>query len=212
MCSVLRVQASCRSQPCGTLTTWSTARAAASGEWPHDVRRSACLTRPRHSSRVCGNNKGIIRKYALDICRQCFRCAAGGKTSFAHCCSPPARGAGNTPRTLASSRVRPPRREGRAAAKRVGFRRRLVASTGVVRRRRWRRGCLFVARCSAPPRLQKRVLSTAPHACASPRPLSTGRARVETRDARCLSAVTLSCRRAAERAVFLGCAQEWRIL
>jgi hypothetical protein len=24
-------------------------------------------------SRVCGNQKGIIRKYALDICRQCFR-------------------------------------------------------------------------------------------------------------------------------------------
>jgi hypothetical protein len=22
---------------------------------------------------VCGNQKGIIRKYALDICRQCFR-------------------------------------------------------------------------------------------------------------------------------------------
>lgn len=24
-------------------------------------------------SRVCGSNKGIIRKYALEICRQCFR-------------------------------------------------------------------------------------------------------------------------------------------
>lgn len=24
-------------------------------------------------SRVCGNQGGIIRKYGLDICRQCFR-------------------------------------------------------------------------------------------------------------------------------------------
>ena len=24
-------------------------------------------------SRVCGNNKGIVRKYELNLCRQCFR-------------------------------------------------------------------------------------------------------------------------------------------
>jgi len=24
-------------------------------------------------SRVCANTKGLIRKYALDMCRQCFR-------------------------------------------------------------------------------------------------------------------------------------------
>ncbi|CDW97662.1 hypothetical protein [Sporisorium scitamineum] len=29
--------------------------------------------RPSHNSRVCGNQGGIIRKYGLDICRQCFR-------------------------------------------------------------------------------------------------------------------------------------------
>ncbi|PWN39797.1 ribosomal protein S14 [Ceraceosorus guamensis] len=37
------------------------------------------FTHPRNNSkggrqcRVCGNNGGIIRKYGLDICRQCFR-------------------------------------------------------------------------------------------------------------------------------------------
>ncbi|KAK0518810.1 40S ribosomal protein S29 [Tilletia horrida] len=28
---------------------------------------------PPRLSRVCGNQGGIIRKYGLDICRQCFR-------------------------------------------------------------------------------------------------------------------------------------------
>jgi hypothetical protein len=52
---------------------------------------------------VCGNQKGIIRKYALDICRQCFReyakdigfvkaRAAGGRQrprARQEACSPP---------------------------------------------------------------------------------------------------------------------------
>lgn len=43
-----------------------------------------CLSSPHHPlaygtriltllSRVCGNQSGVIRKYGLDICRQCFR-------------------------------------------------------------------------------------------------------------------------------------------
>lgn len=28
---------------------------------------------PLNRSRVCGNGGGIIRKYGLNICRQCFR-------------------------------------------------------------------------------------------------------------------------------------------
>ena len=31
------------------------------------------LTRFLVGSRVCGNYGGMIRKYGLDICRQCFR-------------------------------------------------------------------------------------------------------------------------------------------
>ena len=31
------------------------------------------LSRPASFSRVCSNNHGIIRKYGLNICRQCFR-------------------------------------------------------------------------------------------------------------------------------------------
>jgi len=30
------------------------------------------LSFPNHS-RVCGNGKGIVRKYGLNMCRQCFR-------------------------------------------------------------------------------------------------------------------------------------------
>jgi len=74
---------------CAGLRTRSAARRRAAlaapppGAW---LRRVACVARvarctglaltPRRArsrSRVCSNQKGLIRKYALDMCRQCFR-------------------------------------------------------------------------------------------------------------------------------------------
>ena len=44
----------------------------------HSSHACACSASPDTTlavlpSRVCGNNKGIVRKYELNLCRQCFR-------------------------------------------------------------------------------------------------------------------------------------------
>lgn len=40
---------------------------------PNFVRAPESCNNGLYCSRVCGNQWGIIRKYGLDMCRQCFR-------------------------------------------------------------------------------------------------------------------------------------------
>ena len=76
-------QPTCLTHQCGILTQTTTARALGPGMSPQSFsaglwvqalqRRVRTLTSRCTCSRVCGSKWGVIRKYGMNICRQCFR-------------------------------------------------------------------------------------------------------------------------------------------
>src|SRR5579862_4096615 len=71
----------CLTKPYGTLAPEPTERAADKGTDPHTAPPSTTQENPlgepnqanKPPSRVCTHKAGLIRKYGLNICRQCFR-------------------------------------------------------------------------------------------------------------------------------------------